>query len=375
MKRPNKQKLEQKLLMLRAETITAEVQVFADKCCDWLKLDSNRDKRGTKADAISEAYYACVWFKEAQRALSHEDSSLRHMARKTMKGMLHQNFPEIRKRLGKLHGQISKAGKRKVEQRRQDDERVIELDHRFELRELRSMTSLQKVGRALKNCTAKKNHARNYLRDKDAEMWVLLKKHCPLCLLKVDTTTRTIDEFEGKDRSTPRLKRPLAFKILNALEINGDDEEAFAKIGAFHAFRKAMPAVKTIETEGRQHWIWVLRGGAEIIFATRKRPGARRRWSRFVRGDSETLDHFTLRRRHRSPTVVNDPISEGPYNYLSAEDLLSLMLDHRSLVEILSERAPRNEPGMACRLSTVAGVTKSECKTLPETGRIEKNHA
>ena len=375
MQRPNKRKLEQKLLMLRAEPITAEVQAFTDKCCDWLDLDSNRDKRGTKADAIREAYYACVWFKEAQRALSHEDSSLRHMAGKTMTGMLHQNFPEIRKRLGKLHGQIGKAGRRKAEQRRQNDERTIELDYRFKLRELRSMTSLQKVGRALQNCTAKKNHAGNYLRDKDTEMWGLLKKHRPLCLLKVDTTTRTIDEFEGKDGSTPRLKRSLAFKILNALEINGDDEEAFAKIGAFHAFRKARPTAKTIEAEGREHRVWVLRGGAEIIFATRNRSGARRRWSRFVRGDSETSDHFIPHWRHRSLDVVTDPISEGLYNYLSAGDLLSLMLDHRSLFEILSERAPRNEPGVARRLPTAAGVTKSEYKTLPETSRMEKNHA
>ena len=157
--RPTKKRLEQQLSSLCGETTSREAGTFVRKCRQWLKLEKNQDRRGTTAGAIGKAYYACLWFKEAQRAQAHQDSTVRRVAKKAVRGNLHKEFPQIQKDLAKLHGQVSKAGKRLADQRERAAERTIDLDSRFELRELRSMTSAKPVGQCLRNCLARKSDA------------------------------------------------------------------------------------------------------------------------------------------------------------------------------------------------------------------------
>ena len=346
MSRPTKPRLEQRLSMLRDDPITPEGQVFEAKCRDWLSRDMNQDKRGTKAAAIGTAYVACAWFKLAQGARTHEDSSIRRLAEKTVRGIPHLEFPEICDRLGKLRGPISKAGKRIADRNRQTAERTIELGDGFELQELRSMASLQNVGRELQNCTAQKGYAQRYLkdvRDGDVEMWALLDRRQPVFLLKVDRSTREIDEFEGKEGATRRLDLAAAFKILNTLDVCGDDHAAFAEIGAFRSFRGDRPAVDPIEIRGCKYWIWVLRDGAEIVVATKGPTDITKHWSQFCRGDCEPRSQFRgLRHRRRSCVVnANFEFTAGPWNHLSEGSLLGLVLNHPSLVERLCESAPQ----------------------------------
>ena len=253
------------------------------------------------------------------------------MAKKVVKAARHENFAEILRRLSKFHGRLSRAGRHLAEQRRQDDEQEVELNQQFELGELRSVTSLRRVGRTLDICVKKESWAREYLADPNAKMWKLVDRgpQRPLCLLKVNTTTREIVELEGEGGSTPRLKRRLAFEILKALGVSGDDERAFAQVGAFQTFLSGgLTAVERIEAEGSSHWVWSLRGGDEVVIATKPQTGKRKRWSRFLRSDTEMGRH--RRRRHRRDGFVG-----GFGNHLSESELLALVIDHPSFAERL----------------------------------------
>ena len=332
MGRPRKKQLKKQMDHLRIRSDSAEASMFAEKLETW--LEANKDRRGVRAKAIAEGYYSCVRFQQALQARSHEDSSIRHMAGKCIKAARHESFSELRVRLSSLHGQMSKAGKRKAEKHRQGAARTIQLDQQFELRELRSVTSIQHAGRALENCVAKQSCAKSYLEHPDTEMWTVLERAAarPRYLLRVDRSTNEIDGFEGLDGSTPKLERPFADSVLRALDVTGDDEEAFARIGAFSAFQSGQPDVEPIRTGKHLHWAWVFRSGAEIIIATQTRPGKRKHWSRFLRSGAGPTDHpLSARRKMRRQREFVSSYS----NYLSEGDLLALVLDHGSFAERL----------------------------------------
>ena len=291
-----------------------ETRPFEMKCRDWLGLNENRDGRGTSVRAVRRAYYACLWLEEALRAREHEDPTVRREAQQTVRGLRHQSFPEILGRLGKLHGLKSRMGKRAADRRREAAERTIGIDDRYGLRELRSVRSLRRVGRELRNCVEGERWARSYLHRRDAALWVLLdrEERRPLCLMAVNVDSREITECEGSGGSTPELERSLAFAILDALDVSGDDQEAFASVEAYSELRNGRPEGEVFEAGGRRCRLWVLDGGAKIVIAYQSRPGGRWRRSRFTR------------RRGKM---------DGDWrNELSTEELLTLVLDHPALV-------------------------------------------
>ena len=204
-----KEQVEKRLSALRAGSPPAEVLAFVNKCDAW--LETNKDNRGTTAEAIKDGYYCAIRLEQAMRARSHDDSSIRRLAEKTVTAMLHNSFPEIQERLRTLNGRVSKVGKRKADKRRQDAARAIKLGQRFELRELRSVSSLQRVGRTLKNCVANRSDAKNYLSDTDEEMWTLyeLVQQRPLYLLQVDRSAKELRQIEGHNVQLPNWSGPL----------------------------------------------------------------------------------------------------------------------------------------------------------------------
>ncbi len=348
--RPTKKVLEHKLASLD-EADTPECKAFTKKCRDWTKLKKNRDKRGAKAAATKKAYYACVRFESALKYQEgHDDSSVRRAAKQAVKGVLHQNFPEIRKRLGQLHGQATKAGRRNADRRREAGERTLEINDRHDLQQLCSVRSLRRVGQALGNCVAGNRFARRYVQDVEkgrAEMWVLRDRGRPVCLIRVAPSTRTIDEFDAEEGSTPKLKRTVARAILKTLDVDGDDEEAFVRVGAFRTFRDGRPDVTPLLIEDRPYWVWTDRNGAEIIIATRKRPNGRKRWSRFTRNDRGNERRTTRTELDFLRTLSTDDsrIVAGMWNYLSEGDLLGLVLDNPMLAQKLEARIPPVETG------------------------------
>lgn len=348
--RPTIKDLEHKLASLD-KADTPERQAFTRKCRAWIKLKKNQDKRGTKAAAAKKAYYACVRFNSALNYQEgHDDSSVRRAAKQVVTGVLHQNFQEIQERLAQLHGQATKAGRRTADRRREAGERTLEIDDRYDLKQLCSVRSLRRVGQALDNCVARTRFARRYVQDVEkgrAEMWVLRDRERPVCLINVHPSTRTIGEFEAEGGSTPKLKHTVARAILKRLDVDGDEEEAFVRVGAFQTFRDGRPDVTPLLINDRPYWVWTGRGGAEIIIATRKRQNGRKRWSRFTRDDR---GNECRTRRSRlgflgTLSTDNSRIVAGLWNYLSEGDLLGLILDHPALAQKLQERSPPVETG------------------------------
>ena len=163
---------------MRDDPVLPEARAFANKSIDWLILEENQYKRGRKAAAIGKAFDACIEVGQTRRAQTHEDTSIRRLVKKTVRGIPHQEFPTTCGKLRQMYGPINKAGKRIADRNRQSAEKIIQLGDGIELQELRSMASLRRVGRALRNCTAQKGDAQRYLkevRDGDAEMWALLE--------------------------------------------------------------------------------------------------------------------------------------------------------------------------------------------------------
>ena len=315
MRRPTKRHLEIEISRLLTSDEVEEAQAFVSKLKTW--LEANRDGRGLAAKAIKEGYYSCVQFRQALGARSHKNSSsIRRQAAKVVKATRHDNFQQLQSRLRSLHGEISVYGKRRAEKRRETAARTIRIDERFELRELCSIPSVRRIGRTLKNCVARQSWARLYLQDSDCELWAVydMASKRPLYLVKVDRSTNEIDEFEGYDNSTPELERTFVWNVLRVLGVSGDNNEAVARTGAFHAFLDGKPDVEPVRTGSHMHWIWVFRGGAEIIIATRTQPGGGKRWSRFLRTGASEID-------------------SSFWNHLSEEKLLCLLLDHPWLAE------------------------------------------
>ena len=132
---------------------------------------------------------------------------------------------------------------------------------------------------------------------------------------KRGTPAKEICEIEAHNQSTPWLERSLAFDILRALDVNADKVRAFGRAGAFHAFLYGEPDVKPVEFEECTYWLWVLGNGAEIIIATETRLSDKR-WSRFAWNDAER------------------GLEGNRWNYLSKGELLALMVNHPSFVEL-----------------------------------------
>ena len=316
----------------RYEGFADEVQAFDRKCRGWLRQDNNRDGRGASAQAIGKAFKGCRQFEKAMRARSHDDPTIRREAHKAVRGVLHRGFPEILGRLSTLWGQVSKADRRLAETRRQAGARIRVLDSRFELRELRSLTSLQEVGRAMGNCVENRGMARSYLQGEDAEMWAVIcqRTQRPLYLARVDSSAgREVTEFEGGGGETPELERPFARKLLRALEAQGDDLEAFAGAGAFSSCLDALPEVEAIEADGGLHRVWIVGDGKEIVMASRWPNEERWSWSRFMRRRGRRR---SLRRRRGGDSGA---LSAGPCNRLSEGALLAMVLRYPALAEKL----------------------------------------
>ena len=309
--RPTMAMLDAQLSELSTWEISAEARVFVGKCRAW--LETKKVKKGTPAKPIKKVYRSVMRFKQALRARTDDNSSVRRMAEKTLRSVRHEDFPEIHQRLRRLHVFMSRIDRRKARKRQQGLGGTIELDPHFELRELASVKNLQRVGRTLELCVAKQETAYNYLSVPGREMWVLYDQtqQCPLCLLSVDRPAKEICKIEGHNHSTPRLERSLAFDIIRALHVNADKVRAFGRAGAFHAFLCGEPDVKPFEFEECMYWLWILDNGAEIIIAT-ETGLSDKRWSRFAWNDASRV------------------LEGNGWNHLSKGELLALMVNHPS---------------------------------------------
>lgn len=368
-----KTKLDEKLKELSSIDDGREVRAFTEKCRNWCDLDDNKDGRGVKREVIERACRGCGQLKSLLRSRKHEDPTLRRQAGKLMTGMRHRRFPEILEALKKFRGLQIKAGRRIADDRRRSSERTLGIDDRYELKQLCSKRSLQCAGNELGNCVAGSSMAGDYLKEVqegDSELWALKDRHGgrTRCLMKVDTSPpRQIVECGGRLGKTPKLRRSVAFGILDKLDANGDDVEAFARVGAFHALRDGRPTVEPVDAdvEGCRYRIWILRDGAEIVIQTRPPSEKRPIWSRITLDeDGEYQDRFVCMHeaeisigRLLRLMVCSPPLYFRMLSVVDPDALNSAVVDHLSSGEdrneddppFQDEAAPVDQPSSAFR--------------------------
>ena len=121
------------------------------------------------------------------------------------------------------------------------------------------------------------------------ELWFLLKNGEAHGLVELNLHTCEITLEDGCDDDID-LTPDAAFAILDALDdASADDQEAFARVGAFSVFRNGRPEGEPVEADGREIRIWNYRN--EIIVAAEGPEGCRE-WSRFSTGRKEWLEGF-----------------------------------------------------------------------------------
>ena len=265
----------------------------------------------------------------ARHAKEHHDLNVRRTTKKFIRRLAHadQTFQEIAKCAKALRGNVQRAGRRKADDQRMDQEAEISINRQFSIREIKSRKSIKAYGRSLKLCTASDKWARHYykeIKEFDSKLWCLFKDSKPYGLIKThdgiveECSRRKKRSEEGIFNSNRHLNisRSVALNVLRAIGANGDDEKSFARCGAFHAFLNCAPKATTIKAGKYRYWIWMTNSGREILMARRRRPGQPLRWS-----------HFTRSRKGR--------LTGGTCNAMSAGELAGLMLDHPALVQAI----------------------------------------
>ncbi len=335
---------------LHGESESAPVAAFRRKCCEWLALPENTDEGGISIAAARTAYHVCLRFDTAQKYLEHEDSSIRRSARKAIKGIRHDNFAQIKKKLQRLDSQAHKIAMRRAhrrnetaEQERKDRELCIDIGNGFELHRLHSIASIQGIGCTLENCAAIGRDARNYaklIERGQIELWALRRQSHPVCLVELESGSRRVIQIAGKNNSTPKMPRSAIFRIQSELRIEDEDEKLFVKAGVFKAFQNGEPPVDPVTIGTTTYWLWILQQGNEIIIAAREQSRKKRRWSRFTRTNG--IDRNLIGNQlwdmpaiHLSEHDECPEFAGNEWNQLSEDELINLARSHPHFAAVL----------------------------------------
>jgi hypothetical protein len=316
---------------LREAIPSGPYRAYEQEVLRYWSEDHARDGRGLTRSSLRLIVKTTKHVRRmARHADEHHDPNVRRAARKFVKRLGHadQKFSEIASRAKDLRGDVQRAGRRKADDQRMEQEAKVVLSRRFSLREVKSRKSIKAYGRSLNLCTSSDKWTRHYyqeITDLNARLWCLFKDGEPYGFIK--THAGIVEECSrGKKHtvadifdSNRRLNVPhrVALNILRAIDANGDDDESFARSGAFRVFLECAPRATTIRVGKYRYWIWVTNDGREIVIARRERPRKRLRWS-----------HFRRSRKGR--------LTGGTHNAVSTEDLAGLMLDHPSLISAIA---------------------------------------
>ncbi len=273
-----------------------EFEAFRQSADIFLDKPARHNARGISAGAIADVRSGYERFGEALLiAWQGEDHAVRHQAEKTLRAIArgHVDFETASERLKKVRGANRQAGKRRQEKRRADGETEKRLSDHFSVKRVRSVQTLQAVGRSLKNCCSNAGTAREYLQR--SEMWVLLDRGQPLWLLAVDTD-RNISECEGKGgvlAKPAKLERQIVRRLLEVLNASADEEPTFLRDGYHSALLHAYDSDSDIEDVesvfiNRREYV-VHRSGDQVLVGRRK-PGKRWRWSSFCWAANGSLE-------------------------------------------------------------------------------------
>ena len=220
---------------------------------------------------------------------SHDDSTVRKAARKLVKTAGHPvAFEELERRAREFAGLLQKVGRNRNEKARLEKAKKREVDDDGRLEQVVSRDRLQSIGKQLALCVGDTKWAGSYFSDVEegqTELWAYYRSNALQALIGLHAKDRSIAECQAHGNATPKFKPRQARAILAALNANGDDDEAFTRVGAYSVFgESAPPKARTLTLDnGRVLGLWAF--PSEIVAKVRKAGRKRWRWSRFYRKD------------------------------------------------------------------------------------------
>lgn len=263
------------------------VHKLGRKAMLFLRLPENQDGRGTKVRAKKTALTTMRHLLRAQRyCASTTDQQVGRLAQKLVKSSYHVDFAT----LVDLAREFCGAANRRVatireQQIRESEKQVVPLIMGYELEKITTTKFLQSIGRRFKNCLA---HPRSEgwryhrdLRNSDSEFWLLCKDSVPLCVIAIDLSTRSIEECQGPGGEDFDLSRSIALDVCDKLNAIGDDNDSFARVGAFGMFQSSVQTPKFSEVEIKNQTLRLWVHNAELVIRVQEERTNKILWSKF----------------------------------------------------------------------------------------------
>ncbi len=245
----------------------------------------NRNGRGVKTCAIDLVCKLLDHLSTCdQQSKSNPDPQIRQQAAKVLRGVRAQSLEQLLPATSRMRGAINKAGRRRNIEKARARAACFELGNDHTLRQVMTSECLTSVGKSLDLCVAHpKGLGEGYhraLRAGTSQFFTLEKGEKPYALLTINAKSREIREMEARGGKTPkRMTLKLALAILNHLDANADDCEAFTGLGAFACFRGGRPKASPISTSAGVLKIW--RTGTAAIVSVRRPDRTRLHWNKY----------------------------------------------------------------------------------------------
>ena len=219
---------------------------------------------------------------------NHPDSTVRRSARKLLKAASHANsFEALEDSVRDFAGLVQKTGRKREEKARIQAAEQRQADAYGRLEQVRSVTQLRSAGKQLALCVSGAKWARCYLNgvdDGETELWLYHRGDAPYALVEIDTGDRSITECQTHGGKTPKFSAREARAILATLNSNGDDQDAFARVGVYSVFHGDPPPKTPKHDLGDKRRLRIWSYPDQIIIAVRT--GKKRAaWARFQKRD------------------------------------------------------------------------------------------
>ena len=237
-----------------------------------------RRARRSSTPPIEEVRRGYVALGQAIRIVgTHEDHAVRHKAEKALRGIRHRRVD-----FTTASESLKKVQDANLERQLATAETAQSLDDRFSLKSIDTVENAMAVGKKLRNCVARADMAKQYLRYRGLQLWCVFHRGSPLWLLAVDPNRKTIVECK-KRRNKPAkpadLGRDVTRKLLRVLDVSADDIPAFVVAGYHSALRgRDSLASEAFLIGGREYTAHPF---ANRVLIGRRKPGRRWKWSLF----------------------------------------------------------------------------------------------
>lgn len=221
------------------EVKAAVARHLAHRIETWSREPDLRDGRGLTHAASKVRRRTLQTLGWALRHEAHHpDGEVRRRARKLIR-TAQLPFAGTIEGARRFVGALRRSGRRRMERERRRSRPTRKLQDGLRITQLTSSAQLREAGRALGLCVGRRSGVgREYhasLTSGASLFFELRREDAPIGLMMVETEARKVEHVEGAGGGELKLRRREALDMVDALDIDGDAEETFSRVGAFRA--------------------------------------------------------------------------------------------------------------------------------------------